>query len=200
MVQFHQMKRSNNSRSLTDGVNGIIGIFGFFRAAAQRIGQLLPRQIQNRLDAAADVHEAEGDVVDITAEDIGREIFLKGKESHRRKVVKHNDGQDDEDHFEGFLLDWMSLISTWSRLSQSPENGDVTEQHKRECCQDHDSEHLLKVRDVSHTLHCGVDQSDEPDDAGADGAMPLVFEIGEGDGMEDGHISVHTDAGQEERR
>lgn len=198
VVSSNQVKSCDSSP--TDGVNRFVSSFSVFRAAAQGFGQLLPRQIQNRLDAAADVHEAEGDVVDITAEDIRREILSKGKESHRREVVKHNDGQDDEDHLEGLLLDRVSLVSTWSRPSQSPENGDVTEEHERKRHQDHDGEHLVEVGDVSHTLGCGVDQSDEPDAAGADGAMPLVLELGEGDGMQHGHISVQTDAGQKERR
>ncbi len=194
------MKSSDKSRSLTDGVNGIVASFSVFRAAVQGFGQLLQRQIQNRLDAATDVHESEGDVVDITAEDIRREILSKGKESNRREVVKHNDGQDDEDHLEGLLLGWVSLVSTWSLLSQSPENGDVTEEHERKRHQDHDEEHLLEVRDVSYTLGCSVDQSDKPEAASADGTMPLVFDFGESDGMPDSHISVQTDTGQEERR
>ncbi len=86
-VSSNHVKSSDSRRSSTDGVNAISASVGVFRAPAQGFGHLLPRQIQNRLDAAADVHEAEGDVVDITAEDIRREILSKGKESHRWEVV-----------------------------------------------------------------------------------------------------------------
>ncbi len=94
----------------------------------------------------------------------------------------------------------MSLVSSRSRPPQSPENRDVTEEHECERYQDHDGENPVEVGNVSHTLGCGVNQSEEPDAGDADGAMPLVLELDEGDGMQHGHISVQTDAGQKERR
>ncbi|CAB1332731.1 unnamed protein product [Coregonus sp. 'balchen'] len=49
--------------------------------------------------AAADVHEAKDNVVDVAVEYIQGEVVLKWEQNHRREVIKNNDCQDDEDHF-----------------------------------------------------------------------------------------------------
>lgn len=49
-------------------------------------------QVQERLNAAADVHEPEGYVMDITFKHIWGEIGLKWEERYWREVVEDYDG------------------------------------------------------------------------------------------------------------
>lgn len=74
----------------------------------------LLREVEHRLDAAAEVHEAEGDVVNVAAKHVGREVLLEGEQRDRREVVEDYDGQDDEDHLEGSLLHRVHLVSAGS--------------------------------------------------------------------------------------
>lgn len=157
-------------------------------------------EVEHRLDAAAEVHEAEGDVVDVAVKHVGREVLLEGEQRHKREVVEDYDGQDDEDHPEGPLLHRVHLVSAGSGLPQRPQYRDVAEHHEGERRQDHRREHLLEVDDVAHAFGGDVGQRDEPDDGGQDGPVLAVLELGEGDGMDHGHVAVQADAGEEERR
>lgn len=169
------------------------------QAAVVAAGFLL-REVEHRLDAAAEVHEAEDNVVNVAAEHVGGEVLLEGEQRDRREVVEDYDGQDDEDHLEGSLLHRVHLVSAGSGLPQRAQYGDVAEHHEGERRQDHRREDLLEVGDVAHAFGGGVSQRDHPDDGGQDGPVLAVLELGEGDGMDHGHVAVQADAGEEERR
>lgn len=93
----------------------------------------------------------------------------------------------------------MHVVPAWAGLAQSPQDGDVAEEHECKCGQDHDREHFVEVRDVSQALQYGVHQRDEPHDGGADRTMAPVLQVREDDRMAHGHVAVQTDACQEER-
>lgn len=111
--------------------------------------QLLLRQVEYRLNAAAEVHQAKSDVVNVAAKHPRREVHLEGEQCNCWEVIENNDSQDDEDHLEGFLFHWMHLISVGPRLLQSPHDCDVTHHHEGKNYQDHCSEDFVKVGDVS---------------------------------------------------
>lgn len=169
------------------------------QAAAVAAGFLLG-EVEHGLNAAAEVHQAEGDVVNVAAKHVGREVLLEGEERHRREVVEDDDGQDDEHHLEGSLLQRVHLVSPGPRLFQRPQYGNVAEHHEGERRQDHGREDLLEVEDVAHAFSSSVGQRDQPDHEGEDGSVLAVLELSEGDGMDHGHVAVQADAGEEERR
>lgn len=172
---------------------------GHQAAVAVAAGFLLG-EVEHRLNAAAEVHQAESDVVNVAAKHVGGEVLLEGEERHGREVVEDDDGQDDEHHLEGSLLQRVHLVPARSGLPQRPQNGDVAEHHEGERRQDHRREDLLEVEDVAHAFRGGVSERDQPDDEGQDGAVLAVLELGEGDGVDHGHVAVQADAGEEERR
>lgn len=169
------------------------------QAAVVAAGFLLG-EVEHRLNAAAEVHQAEGDVVNVAAKHVGREVLLEGEQRHGREVVEDDDGQDDEHHLEGSLLQRVHLVSAGSRLSERPQDGDVAEHHEGERRQDHGREDLLEVEDVAHAFSRSVSERDQPDHQGEDGSVLAVLELGEGHGMDHGHVAVQADAGEEERR
>lgn len=168
------------------------------QAAVVAAGFLLG-EVEHRLNAAAEVHQAKCDVVNVAAKHVGREVLLEGEQRHRREVVEDDDGQDDEHHLEGSLLQWVHLVSAGSRLSQRPQYGNVAEHHKGERRQYHHREDLLEVEDVAHAFSSSVGKRDQPDYKGENGSVRAVLELGEGDGMDHGHVAVQADAGEEER-
>lgn len=169
------------------------------QAAAGAAGFLLG-EVEHRLDAAAEVHQAKCDVVNVAAKHVWREVLLEGKQRHRREVVEDDDGQDDEHHLEGSLLQRVHLVSAGPGLSQRPQYGDVAEHHEGKRRQDHRREDLLEVGDVAHAFSSSVGERDQPDCEGEEGSVLAVLELGEGDGMDHGHVAVQADAGEEERR
>lgn len=162
--------------------------------------QLFLGQVQHGLNGAAEVHQAKGHVVNITAKHIRRKVLLEGEQGHRWEIVKDYDGQDDEDHFEGSLLHRVHLISTGPGLPQRPENGNVAEDHEGKRCEDHRREDLLKVDDLVYTFGSSVGQSDQPHHHGQHCSVLTVLELSEGDGVDHSHVPVQADAGEEERR
>lgn len=169
------------------------------QAAVVAAGFLLG-EVEHRLNAAAEVHQAKCDVVNVAAEHVGREVVLEGEQRHRREVVEDDDGLDDEHHLEGSLLQRVHLVSAGSRPSQRPQYGSVAEHHKGERCQYHRREDLLEVEDVARAFRSSVGERDQPDAEGENGSVLALLELGEGDGMDHGHVAVQADAGEEERR
>lgn len=138
--------------------------------------------------------------MNVATKHVRREVVLEGKQCDRWEVVEHYDGQDDENHLEGSLLHGMHLVSARPRLPQHPENRNVAEHHEGERHEDHRRKDFLKVDNVAHTFSSGVGQNDQPDYDGQDCSVLTVLELGEGDGVDHGHIAVQADAGKEERR
>lgn len=169
------------------------------QAAVVAAGFLLG-EVEHRLDGAADVHEAEGDVVNVAAIHVGREEHPDGDQRQRREVVEDYDGQDEEDHLEGPLLHRVHLVSAGAGLPQRPQYRDVAEHHEGERRQDHRREDVVEVGDVAHAFGRGVGQRDQPDGGGQDGPVLAVLELGEGDGVDHSHVAVQADAGEEEAR
>lgn len=180
--------------------HGSLWDLGGTALAAVEAARLLLGQIQHRLNAAAEVHQAEGDVMNVAHKHVGGEVVLEREERDWREVVEHYDGEDDEDHLEGPLLHRMHLVPAGPGLPQHPQDGDVAVHHEDERSEDHPREDLLEVDDVAHAFSGGVGQSDKPDDEGQDRSVLPVLELGEGDGVDHGHVAVQADAGEEERR
>lgn len=124
--------------------------------------QRLLGQVEYRLNAAAEVHQAKSDVVNVALEHPRREVPLEGEKSNCWQVVEQNDGEDDEDHLEGSLLHWMHLISVGPGLLQSPHDCDVAHHHEGKNDQDHYGEDFVKVGDVSQAFNGSVRQDDDP--------------------------------------
>lgn len=122
--------------------------------------ELFLGQVEHRLNAAAEVHQAECDIVNVAKKHVRREVGLEGKQCDRWEVVEHYDGQDDENHLEGSLLHGMHLISARPRLPQHPENRNVAEHHEGERCENHHRKGLIKVFNVANTFSSGVGQND----------------------------------------
>lgn len=169
-------------------------------AAVQTPWQLFLGQIEHRLDAAAEVHQAKGQVVNIAGKHVRMKVFLKGEECNRWEVVKHYDGQNYEDRLEGSLLHGMHLVSAGPGLTKRPQDRYVAEHHEGERCEDHGREDLLKVLNIAYTFSRGIGQCDQPDYDDQDCPVLTVLELREGDGVDHGHVAVQTDAGKEERR
>lgn len=66
--------------------------------------------VEERLNAAAQIHDGEHADADLAAECHKRIVRYEGHESHGRQVVGHDDGQDDQHHLEGLLLYWVHLF------------------------------------------------------------------------------------------
>lgn len=162
--------------------------------------QFLFGQIEHGLNAAAEVHQTKRHIMDVASKHIWREVVLEREQSHRREVVEHDDGEDDEDHLERSLLHGVHLVPTGPGLPEHPEDRNVAEDHEDERCKDHPCEDFLKVHNVAHTFGRSVGQSDQPDDQSQDCSMLAVFEFGEGDGVNHSHVTIQADAGEEKRR
>lgn len=178
----------------------LLDLGGAALAAVEAPWQLFLGQIEHGLNAAAEVHQAECDVMNVATKHVRREVVLEGEQGDRWEVVEHYDGQDDEDHLEGSLLHRMHLVSAGPRLPQRPQNCNVAEHHEDECCKDHRREDLLEVDNVAHAFSSGVGQSDQPDHEGQDRSVSAVLELGEGNGVDHSHVAVQADAGEQERR
>lgn len=168
--------------------------------AAVEAARFLLGQIEHRLDAAAEVHQPKGHIVNVAVEYVRREVVLEGEQCDRREIVEHYDGQDDEDHLEGPLLHGMHLIPARPRLPQCPQYHDVAEHHEGERCEDHRSEDFLKVDNVAYAFGSSIGQRDQPDYKSQDCSVLTVLQLGEGDGVDHRHVAVQADAGEEERR
>lgn len=56
------------------------------------------RDVEERLNAAAQIHDGEHADADLAAERHERVVRHEGHESHGGQVVDHDDGQDDQHH------------------------------------------------------------------------------------------------------
>lgn len=96
MLFFPPLKDRLSDRSAYRGRLGCFSSLCIFSAAAITAPwwtlRFLIGQVEDGLNAAADVHEPESYVMDITIKHIRREIGLKWEESYRREVVKDYDG------------------------------------------------------------------------------------------------------------
>lgn len=163
-------------------------------ATAESPPKLFLGQVKHRLNGAAKVHQAKGHIVNVAEKHVRREVVLEREQGNRREVVKHNDGQDDEDRPKGFLLHRMHGVSARHGLSQGPEDGYVAEHHESKHCEDHHCEDLLEVEDVAHTFSRGVNQNEEPDQKCQDCSVFEVFKISESEGVDHSHVAVQADA------
>ncbi|KAF3846256.1 hypothetical protein F7725_003334 [Dissostichus mawsoni] len=68
------------------------------------------KQIDKRLDGAADVKESEAHRLHVAAEHIRGVDVFKRKQCYRWQVVKHNDTKDGQHCLEGLLLHGVHLI------------------------------------------------------------------------------------------
>ena len=85
-------------------------------------------------------------------------------------------------------------------MAESPEDGDVAEDHEGEGGQDHDDEDLFKVGHSVHAPGHGVGQRESPHDESTGLAVPAVLQLRKDDGVAHGHVAVQADAGEEEQR
>ena len=130
------------------GVAGKYLSFLLLAAQGQAQHKLIFGQVEYWLNAAAEVHQAKCQIMNITPEHVFRIVRPERKERHGREIVEDDNGQNDENHLEGPFLHRVHLVSAWPRLPQGPEDSHVAEHHEGEGGQDDDSEHLIKVRDV----------------------------------------------------
>lgn len=108
--------------------------------------------IEERLNAAAQIHDGEHADADLAAERHERVVRHKGHESHRRQVVDHDDDQDDQHHLEGLLLHRVHLLLSRHRTSKDPDDGDVAEDHDCKGEEDDTAEDLVDAHDSQGAL------------------------------------------------
>ena len=135
-------------------------------------------QIEHRLDATADVHQAECEVANVALVHVRGEVALERQQRHERKVVADYDGQDDDDHLEGSLLDGVHLVASRPGLTQRPQDGDVAKHHESEHGEQHGRvDEGLEVHNGPHALGGGVGQCDDPHRSDQDGPVLAVLKL-----------------------
>ena len=149
--------------------------------------------VEERLDAAAQIHDGEHADADLAAELHKRVVGHKGHERHGGQVVRHNDGQDDQHHLEGLFLHWVHLLLSRHRAAEDPDDGDVAEDHDCKGKENDTAEDLVDAHDSQDTLGEAVSQDEAPDhhrDADAD---LVVSDTGEQYGVNHGYVPVEAD-------
>lgn len=121
------------------------------------------RDVEERLNAAAQIHDREHTSAYLAAERHVGVVWRKGHESHYRQVVSHDDGQDDQHHLEGLLLHRVHLLFSHHRTSKDPDDGDVAEDHDCKGKEDDDAEDVVDAHDSQDALGEAVSQDEAPD-------------------------------------
>lgn len=150
--------------------------------------------VEERLDAAAQIHDGEHADADLAAERHKRVVRHEGHEGHGRQVVDHDDGQDDQHHLEGLPLDRVHLFLSRHWTPQDPDDRDVAEHHDREGEEDDTAEHLVDAHDSQEALGEAVSQDEAPDEHRNANADPIVPNMGEQYRVDHRHVTIQTDA------
>lgn len=150
-------------------------------------------EVEEGLDAAAQVHDGEDADADLAVELHKGVVGGEGHEGHRRQVVDHDDGQDGEHHLEGLLLDWVPHAAARRRSSQDPHDGKVAENHDGEGEEDGAAENAVDALGSQDALAESVGQDEPPDQHGNAGADPIVPEAREQHRVDHGGVAVQTD-------
>lgn len=137
-------------------------LLGESAPAAPSIHEVHLGEVEERLDAAAQVHDGEDADADLAVELHEGVVGGKGHESHRREVVDHDDGQDGEHHLEGLLLDWVPHAVA-RPSSKDPHDGEVAENHDGEGEEDGAAENAADALGSQDALAESVDQDEPPD-------------------------------------
>lgn len=157
------------------------------------------RDVEERLNAAAQIHDGEHADADLAAERHKRVVRHKGHESHGRQVVGHDDGQNDQHHLEGLLLYRVHLLLSRHRTSKDPDDRDVAEDHDRKCEEDDTTEDLVDAHDSQGALGESVSQDEAPDHHRNANADLIVLDTSEQYWVDHSYVAVYADTHLEEQ-
>lgn len=150
---------------------------GHIRLAAPPSHALRLGDVEERLNAAAQVHDAEDAGSYLAVVNHKGVVWSEGHECHRRQVVGYDDGQDDEDHLKGLLLHWVHLLFSQHRAPENPDDGDVAEDHDGKGKQDDAAEDLVDTQGPQEGLADAIGQDNTPDQHWDTDADPVVADL-----------------------
>lgn len=174
-------------------------VLGETPSAAPALHALHLGDVEERLDAAAQIHDGEHADADLAAEHDERVVRHEGHESHGRQVVGHDDGQDDQHHLEGLLLHRVHLLLPRHRAPEDPDDGDVAEDHDREGEEDDAAEDLVDAHDSQGALGEAVSQDEAPDHHGNANPDLIVSNTGEENRVDHCYVAVQADTHLEQQ-
>ncbi len=123
---------------------------GFLEGTLQALtehGSIHLRDVEQRLDGAAQVHHGEDAKKNLTMQLHEREGRCKRQQSHGRQIVHHDDAKDDNHHFKGPLLHRVHDFFPCDALPEDPDDGEVAEHHDEEGREDDSTEDLIHAHD-----------------------------------------------------
>lgn len=164
------------------------------RPAAPALHPLHLRDVQERLNAAAQIHDGEHADADLTEVVNKRVVRHKGHERHRWQVVHHNDAEVDQHYLEGFLFHRVHHLFSCHGAPQHPDDGNVAVHHDCESKKDDSTEDVGHAQGSQNGLGERVSQDEAPGQHGHADAGHAVSVSGENHRVNDGHVTVHTDA------
>ena len=168
-------------------------VLGEAASAAHALHSLHLGDVEEGLDAAAQIHDGEHADADLAAEHNERVVRHEGHESHRRQVVGHDDGQDDQHHLEGLLLHRVHLLLSHHGTPEDPDDGDVAEDHYRKGKEDDTAEDLVDAHNSQDALGEAVSQDEAPDHHGNANPDLIVSNTSEEHWVDHCHVAVQAD-------
>lgn len=161
--------------------------------AAPAVHALHLCDVEERLNAAAQVHDGEHADADLAAKLHKRVVRHKGHEGHGRQVVGHDDGQDDQHHPKGLLLNWVHLLLSRHTAAENPDDRDVAEDHDGEGEEDDAAEDLVDAHDSQGALGEAIGQDETPDHHRNANADLVVTDTLEQYWVDHSHVAVQAD-------
>ena len=155
-------------------------------------------EVEQRLDAAAQVHDGEHRDADVAAERHEGVVSHEGHRCHGGQVVAHDDAHHDQHHLEGSLLHRVHGLLARHGLAQHPDDGQVAEDHEGKGEEDEPAEDLGGAPHAQEGLGERVGQDEPPHQRRHGRPDAVVTDAREEDGVHHGNIAVQADAGEEE--
>lgn len=104
-------------------------LLGEAAPTALPIHELHLGEVEEWLNAAAEIHDGEDTGADLAVELHKCVVRREGHQSHWWEVVDHDYGQDGEHHLESLLLYWVPRTISCHGTAKDPDDGNVAENH-----------------------------------------------------------------------
>lgn len=148
--------------------------------------------VEQRLNAAAQIHDGVHTNADLTLKRHSRVVWRKGHERHGWQVVDHDDGQVNQHHLEGPLLHRVHHLFSRHRVAKGPDDGDVTKDHQCKRKKDDATEDAIDRHASQDALHQGVSQYEAPHHHRNPDSDFVVTDASEEHGLDHSHVAVQT--------
>lgn len=168
----------------------ILRLLGRTAPTAPSIHELHLGEVEERLDAAAQIHDGEDADADLAVELHKRVVRRKGHQSHRGEVVDRDDGQDGQHHLEGLLLHWVPHTIPQHCTSKDPHDGHVTENHDDEGKEDGAAKNTVDALGSKDALADSVGQDESPHHHRNACTDPIVSDSREEDWVDHGCVAI----------